>query len=158
MAIQIDAHLIKPNIPCPRYAFWDNDRISIRSAEIAHMLWNKASPHDRWFQLGQKSKYGLEIVRGKSVTSGTKGSAMRLACAATSVFYRYQTGYRFGTHYDDSVVEDPEEGTVSEYTILIYLNGEYDLDLSVARPSSTQSQSRLHPQDQQDHEKNPQVM
>ncbi|KAF9308346.1 hypothetical protein BG006_005468, partial [Podila minutissima] len=51
MAIQINAQWMNPNIPCPRYAFQDNDWISIRSDEIAQMLWNKASPHDHWFEL-----------------------------------------------------------------------------------------------------------
>ena len=47
-------------------------------------------------------------------------------------FYRYQQGQSFGAHYDESVVEqDPsDEGeAVSEYTVLIYLNGERDSDL-----------------------------
>jgi len=42
--------------------------------------------------------------------------------------YRYQNGQSFGTHYDESIT-DPEDGTVSEYTVLIYLNGERDSDL-----------------------------
>ncbi|KAF9271115.1 hypothetical protein BGZ74_006477, partial [Mortierella antarctica] len=41
----------------------------------------------------------------------------------------YQTVQSFGTHYNESMVEDSEEGTVSEYTVLIYLNGECDSDL-----------------------------
>ena len=47
-------------------------------------------------------------------------------------FYRYQEGQSFGAHYDESVVEkDPnDEGdAVSEYTVLIYLNGDRDSDL-----------------------------
>ncbi|KAF9283055.1 hypothetical protein BGZ74_001992 [Mortierella antarctica] len=108
MAIQIDAHPRKPNIPRPGYAFRDNDRISIRSPEFAQMLWNKAGLRDRWFEVWQNPKYGLETVHGESV---------------------YQTGQSFGAHCDESVVEDPEEGTVSEYTVLIYLNGERDSDL-----------------------------
>ncbi|KAF9326926.1 hypothetical protein BG006_009716, partial [Podila minutissima] len=132
MAIQIDAHPRKPNIPRPGYAFRDNDRISICSTEFAQMLWNKAGLRDRWFELWQNPKYGLETVHGESVTSGTRNNKrIRHAVGLSSNirFYRYQTGQSFGAHYDESVVEDPEEGTVSEYTVLIYLNGERDSDL-----------------------------
>ncbi|KAG0025699.1 hypothetical protein BGZ82_009885 [Podila clonocystis] len=132
MATQIDAHSRKPNIPRPGYAFRDNDRISIRSPEFAQMLWNKAGLCDRWFDLWQSPKYGLETVYGESVTSGTRNNKrVRHAVGLSSNirFYRYQTGQSFGAHYDESVVEDPEEGTVSEYTVLIYLNGERDSDL-----------------------------
>jgi hypothetical protein len=45
--------------------------------------------------------------------------------------YRYQQGQSFGAHYDESVEEKDDEGNdvVSEYTVLIYLNGEQDSDL-----------------------------
>ncbi|KAF9384952.1 hypothetical protein CPB97_005249 [Podila verticillata] len=96
------------------------------------MLWNKAGLRDRWFELWQSPKYGLETVHGESVTSGTRtNKRIRHAVGLSSNirFYRYQTGQSFGAHYDEAVVEDPEEGTISEYTVLIYLNGERDSDL-----------------------------
>lgn len=45
--------------------------------------------------------------------------------------YRYQQGQSFGAHYDESVIEKDDAGNdvVSEYTVLIYLNGERDSDL-----------------------------
>ncbi|KAF9276427.1 hypothetical protein BGZ74_003645 [Mortierella antarctica] len=113
MAIQIDAHPRKPNIPRPGYAFQNNDRISIRSPEFAQMLWNKSGLRDRWFELTRSNKRIRHAVG--------LGSNIR--------FYRYQIGQSFGAQYDESVVEDPEEGTVSEYTTLIYLNDKRDSDL-----------------------------
>ncbi|KAF9425685.1 hypothetical protein BGZ94_007308 [Podila epigama] len=132
MKVQIDAYPRKPNIPRPGYAFRDNDRIAIQSPEFASMLWNKAGLRDRWFELWQHPKYGLETAQGECITSGTRNiKRVRHAVGLSSNirFYRYQTGQSFGAHYDESVIEDAEQGTVSEYTVLIYLNGERDSDL-----------------------------
>ncbi|KAF9193311.1 hypothetical protein BGZ50_007572 [Haplosporangium sp. Z 11] len=134
MKVQIDdkidpANPPKPRVPKPGYAFRDNDRIQLDSVEFASMIWNKCGLRDRWQELWMHPKHGLESVQGLSITSGTRNNKRARHAVGLSRnirFYRYRQGQSFGAHYDESVTED---GTVSEYTVLIYLNGEGDSDL-----------------------------
>ncbi|KAK3842549.1 MAG: hypothetical protein J3R72DRAFT_367921 [Linnemannia gamsii] len=114
MKIQIDDKLdpTKPrpvNVPRPGYAFRDNDRIQFDSPEFAAMIWNKCGLRDR---NNKRIRHAVGLSRN-----------IRM--------YRYQQGQSFGAHYDESVDEKDDEGNdvVSEYTVLIYLNGERDSDL-----------------------------
>ncbi|KAI1300991.1 hypothetical protein EDD11_005890 [Mortierella claussenii] len=139
MKVQIDDKIdpTKPrprNVPRPGYAFRDNDRIQFQSEEFASMLWNKCGLRDRWTELWQHPKWGLESVHGESITSGPRNKKRTRHAVGLSRnirFYRYQTGQSFGAHYDESVIDTSESlgETVSEYTVLIYLNGERDSDL-----------------------------
>lgn len=45
-----------------------------------------------------------------------------MACNSNIRIYRYAVGQRFGKHIDESV--DDENGLTSQWTVLIYLNGE----------------------------------
>ncbi|KAF9571649.1 hypothetical protein EC968_000317 [Mortierella alpina] len=140
MKIQIDDKLDptqprKPPVPRPGYAFRDNDRIQLDSKDFAAMVWNKCGLRDRWTELWEHPKWGLETVQGECITSGPRNNRRvrhAVGLSRNIRFYRYQKGQSFGAHYDESVVEkDPnDEGdAVSEYTVLIYLNGERDSDL-----------------------------
>ncbi|KAG0226927.1 hypothetical protein B0O80DRAFT_502598 [Mortierella sp. GBAus27b] len=139
MKVQIDDKLdpSKPRpkpVPRPGYAFRDNDRIQFESHEFAAMLWNKCGLRDRWTELWLHPKWGLETAQGESITSGTRNNKRIRHAVGLSKnirLYRYQTGQSFGAHYDESVTDSTEDGdeTVSEYTVLIYLNGEKDSDL-----------------------------
>ncbi|KAK3827859.1 MAG: hypothetical protein J3Q66DRAFT_276018 [Benniella sp.] len=139
MKVQIDDKIdpTKPRpkpVPRPGYAFRDNDRIQFESREFAAMLWNKCGLRDRWTELWNHPKWGLESVHGESITSGPRNNKrVRYAVGLSRNIrlYRYQTGQSFGAHYDESVTDSSEEDgeTVSEYTVLIYLNGESDSDL-----------------------------
>ncbi|KAG0024322.1 hypothetical protein BGZ80_004284 [Entomortierella chlamydospora] len=138
MKAQIDDKIdpTKPRprpVPRPGYAFRDNDRIQFQSEEFASMLWNKCGFRDRWTELWQHPKWGLESVQGESITSGTRNNKRvrhAVGLSRNIRFYRYQKGQSFGAHYDESVIDTTEEGeTISEYTVLIYLNGERDSDL-----------------------------
>ncbi|KAF9129000.1 hypothetical protein BGW39_004570 [Mortierella sp. 14UC] len=139
MKIQIDDKLdpTKPRpvkIPRPGYAFRDNDRIQFDSPEFAAMIWNKCGLRDRWKELWEHPKWGLETVQGESITSGTRNNKRirhAVGLSRNIRMYRYQQGQSFGAHYDESVDEKDDEGNdvVSEYTVLIYLNGERDSDL-----------------------------
>ncbi|KAF9913071.1 hypothetical protein BX616_010177 [Lobosporangium transversale] len=139
MKIQIDDKIdpTKPRprpVPKPGYAFRDNDRIQFQSEEFASMLWNKCGLRDRWTELWQHPKYGLESVHGESITSGPRNKKRVRHAVGLSHnirMYRYQTGQSFGPHYDESVtdISDQLGETVSEYTVLIYLNGERDSEL-----------------------------
>ncbi|KAG0204373.1 hypothetical protein BGX28_003693 [Mortierella sp. GBA30] len=125
----------KPPVPRPGYAFRDNDRIQFDSKEFAAMLWNKCGLRDRWSELWEHPKWGLTTVQGESINSGPRNNKRIRRAVGLSRnirFYRYQEGQSFGAHYDESVIEqDTDNGdtTVSEYTVLIYLNGERDSDL-----------------------------
>lgn len=44
-----------------------------------------------------------------------------MACNANIRVYRYAAGQRFGKHVDESV--EDEHGNISQWTVLIYLNG-----------------------------------
>ncbi|KAF9202883.1 hypothetical protein BGZ49_006998 [Haplosporangium sp. Z 27] len=139
MKVQIDDKIdpSKPRprpVPRPGYAFRDNDRIQFDSEEFAGMLWNKCGLRDRWTELWQHPKWGLESVHGESITSGPRNNKRvrhAVGLSRNIRFYRYQTGQSFGAHYDESVEHTSEDGeeTISEYTVLIYLNGERDSDL-----------------------------
>ncbi|KAG0268328.1 hypothetical protein BGZ95_002507 [Linnemannia exigua] len=139
MKIQIDDKLdpTKPRpvkVPRPGYAFRDNDRIQFDSPEFAAMIWNKCGLRDRWKELWEHPKWGLETVQGESITSGTRNNKRirhAVGLSRNIRMYRYQQGQSFGAHYDESVDEKDDEGNdvVSEYTVLIYLNGERDSDL-----------------------------
>ncbi|KAI8605669.1 hypothetical protein EDD21DRAFT_299206 [Dissophora ornata] len=104
-------------VPRPGYAFRDNDRIQFQSLEFATMLWNN--------------------VHGEKITSGPRNNKRirhAVGLSRNIRLYRYQKGQSFGAHYDESVTDiagshDGETETVSEYTVLIYLNGEKDSDL-----------------------------
>ncbi|KAF9437950.1 hypothetical protein BGZ76_010404 [Entomortierella beljakovae] len=139
MKVQIDDKIdpSKPRprpVPRPGYAFRDNDRIQFNSADFANMLWNKCGLRDRWTELWMHPKWGLESVQGESITSETRNNKRirhAVGLSRNIRLYRYQQGQSFGAHYDESVeeiIEDNEE-TISEYTVLIYLNGEKDSDL-----------------------------
>ncbi|KAG0278811.1 hypothetical protein BGZ96_002240 [Linnemannia gamsii] len=139
MKYQIDDKLdpTKPrpvNVPRPGYAFRDNDRIQFDSPEFASMVWNKCGLRDRWKELWEHPKYGLETTQGESITSGARNNKRirhAVGLSRNIRMYRYQQGQSFGAHYDESVEEKDDEGNdvVSEYTVLIYLNGERDSDL-----------------------------
>ncbi|KAG0203793.1 hypothetical protein BGX33_008900 [Mortierella sp. NVP41] len=139
MKIQIDDKLdpTKPRpvkVPRPGYAFRDNDRIQFDSPEFAAMVWNKCGLRDRWKELWEHPKWGLETVQGQSITSGTRNNRRirhAVGLSRNIRMYRYQQEQSFGAHYDESVEETDDEGNtvVSEYTVLIYLNGERDSDL-----------------------------
>jgi hypothetical protein len=139
MKVQIDDKIdpAKPRpkpVPRPGYAFRDNDRIQFKSREFAAMLWNKCGLRDRWTELWDHPKWGLESVHGETITSGPRNNKRvrhAVGLSRNIRLYRYQTGQSFGAHYDESVTDSSEEGgeTVSEYTVLIYLNGESDSDL-----------------------------
>ncbi|KAI7817036.1 hypothetical protein BC939DRAFT_467203 [Gamsiella multidivaricata] len=139
MKVQIDDKL-DPLTPRPRptprpgYAFRDNDRIQFHSPEFASMLWNKCGLRDRWTELWLHPKFGLESVQGECIASGPKNNKRARHAVGLSRnirLYRYQKGQSFGAHYDESVMDRTEElgETISEYTVLIYLNGERDSDL-----------------------------
>lgn len=72
MKVQIDDKIdpTRPRprpVPRPGYAFRDNDRIQFESEEFAGMLWNKCGLRDRWTELWQHPKWGLESVHGESI-------------------------------------------------------------------------------------------
>ncbi|KAG0308386.1 hypothetical protein BGZ99_001165 [Dissophora globulifera] len=150
MKVQIDDKIdpSKPRVrpvPRPGYAFRDNDRIQFQSRDFATMLWNKCGLRDRWTELWQHPKTGLDALYGDSVAITDRGMSGRhqpkarirraVGLSRNIRMYRYQNGQSFGAHYDESVTDmnDDEEGdgqeTVSEYTVLIYLNGDKDSDL-----------------------------
>ncbi|KAF9331446.1 hypothetical protein BG006_005705 [Podila minutissima] len=101
--------------PSSGYTFQDNDQISIHSPKFAHMLWHKTGLRNRWFETS-RPRNNKRILHAVGLSSNIR-------------FYQYTASQSFGAHYGESVVEDLEEGTVSEYTALIYFNGERDSDL-----------------------------
>ncbi|KAG0353420.1 hypothetical protein BG005_007291 [Podila minutissima] len=81
----------------------------------------------------RKVKFALfpvipEGLLPSSVARNNKRILHAVGLSSNIRFYQYTTGQSFGAHYGEFVVEDLEEGTVSEYTALIYLNGERDSD------------------------------
>ncbi|KAG0229649.1 hypothetical protein BGW42_001410 [Actinomortierella wolfii] len=117
----------------PGYAYRDNDRFSFHSQEFADMLWHKVGLAKLWERLWSGPS-GLETTHKLFVTSPgkTKNSPARIRSAVglspNIRFYRYQSGQSFGAHYDDSI-EDEIQQTKSEYTVLVYLNGDQMSDL-----------------------------
>ncbi|CAK4072874.1 unnamed protein product [Aphanomyces euteiches] len=83
------------------YAFRDNDRLLLKSPELAAQIWHRLEPF-------------LPDHLSNAV-----------GCNPAIKFYRYRTGQAFGCHVDESVV-DPDTKLVSQYTVLIYLNDAND--------------------------------
>lgn len=50
-----------------------------------------------------------------------RGCRKAVACNANIRVYKYAAGQRFGKHVDESV--EDENGNISQWTVLIYLNG-----------------------------------
>ncbi|ETW07471.1 hypothetical protein H310_01981 [Aphanomyces invadans] len=86
------------------YAFRDNDRLLLRSPQLAAQLWERLHPF-------------LPPSLEKAV-----------GCNPAIKFYRYRTGQAFGCHVDESVV-DELTSTESRYTLLVYLNDSADSGL-----------------------------
>ncbi|KAG0254728.1 hypothetical protein DFQ27_006705 [Actinomortierella ambigua] len=118
----------------PGYAYRDNDRFSFHSPTFADMVWHKVGLAKMWDSLWTAPGGGLETVHKLSITSPgkTKNSPPRtrrtVGLSPNIRFYRYRSGQSFGAHYDDSI-EDEQQRTKSEYTVLIYLNGDQSSDL-----------------------------
>ncbi|KAF9095936.1 hypothetical protein BGX29_008800 [Mortierella sp. GBA35] len=116
MKVQIDDKLdpTKPRpvkVPRPGYAFRDNDRIQFDSPEFAAMVWNKCGLRDRWKELWEHPKWGLETVQGQSITSGTRNNRRirhAVGLSRNIRMYRYQQEQSFGAHYDESTVFYPK--------------------------------------------------
>ncbi|KAF3781556.1 hypothetical protein EJ110_NYTH36673 [Nymphaea thermarum] len=87
--------------PAKGEAYRDNDRISVQDPILAEKIWK--SGLDKLFN-------GIE-VQGR-VAVGLNPNIR---------FYRYKVGQRFGPHIDESI--DLEGGHSTEYTLLVYLNG-----------------------------------
>ncbi|KAK7054984.1 hypothetical protein VNI00_003447 [Paramarasmius palmivorus] len=83
-----------------------NYRFSVQSSEFAQILFSLLVPH-----LPELSTDG--------------GKMKPVACNSNIRMYKYTPAQYFGPHYDDSV-NDPLNGTHSEWTILIYLTGVED--------------------------------
>ncbi|CAG8557735.1 134_t:CDS:2 [Paraglomus brasilianum] len=106
----VPLELANPNgIPKKGEAYRDNDRFSIDDAGFADILYQKTGLKDLVSQWKPKT-------RSKTVTVSKLNSNIRI--------YRYRVGQKFGVHYDDSVRDTV--GMTSEWTLLIYLNGEVD--------------------------------
>jgi hypothetical protein len=84
-------------------AYRDNDRFSIEDIKFSQELYNS----------------GLNSLVSNWSSTLTKKSAVGLN--PNIRIYKYSTGQKFGQHYDDSVHDSL--GRISEWTLLIYLNG-----------------------------------
>ncbi|ORX52279.1 hypothetical protein DM01DRAFT_350494 [Hesseltinella vesiculosa] len=92
-------------VPKPGEAFRSNDRQSLQSSALANQLW----------QLG--------LARVCTSQQGIAGSRQPCGLNSNIRIYRYRPGQRFEAHYDDSVKDDIT-GYWTEWTLLIYLNGD----------------------------------
>ncbi|KAI9308202.1 hypothetical protein BJ944DRAFT_260711 [Cunninghamella echinulata] len=99
---------IPPNslIPKSGEAFRSNDRQSLKSKELADILWRMG--------LSQLCVQQPDFFQA---------SLPRKPCGLNSNIriYRYQLGQKFEAHYDDSVKDDIT-GLWTDWTLLIYLN------------------------------------
>lgn len=77
----------------------DNGRISLHSPEVAAAVFARVGPF----------------------VPAEMGGRTAVACNSNIRLYRYAVGQRFGKHIDESV--EDENGHVSLWTVLIYLNG-----------------------------------
>ncbi|KAF9973963.1 hypothetical protein BGZ73_002775 [Actinomortierella ambigua] len=135
----------------PGYAYRDNDRFSFHSQEFADMLWHKVGLAKLWERLWT-GPGGLETMLKLSIISPgkTKNSPPRIRHAVglspNIRFYRYRSGQSFGAHYDESN-EDERLRTKSEYTVLVYLNGDQSSNLvggeTVFYPSGQKKKKRV---------------
>ncbi|CAG8520959.1 17326_t:CDS:2, partial [Acaulospora morrowiae] len=105
---------LEQTVPNKGEAFRNNDRFSIENPKFAESLYqsglNSLVSHWKSFVSTKKSVVGLN-------------SNIRI--------YKYSTGQQFGQHYDDFAKDSL--GRMSEWTLLIYLNGghnEVDVPLS----------------------------
>ncbi|KAF0689798.1 Aste57867_18786 [Aphanomyces stellatus] len=85
------------------YAHRDNDRLLLKSPDLAAQLWHRLQP----------------FLPSSLDLAGAVG------CNPAIKFYRYRTNQSFGCHVDESVV-DPDTKLVSRYTLLVYLNDASD--------------------------------
>ncbi|KAI8059512.1 hypothetical protein BC940DRAFT_313604 [Gongronella butleri] len=94
-------------VPKPGEAFRSNDRQSMQSPVLAKLLW----------QLG--------VARACEHEGIVAASGPRTPCGLNSNIriYRYRPGQRFEAHYDDTVKDDVT-GYWTDWTLLIYLNGD----------------------------------
>ncbi|RIA82421.1 hypothetical protein C1645_797916 [Glomus cerebriforme] len=90
-------------IPKKGEAYRDNDRFSIEDIKFSEILYNS----------------GLNSLVSNWSSTLTKKPAVGLN--PNIRIYKYSTGQKFGQHYDDSVQDSL--GRISEWTLLIYLNG-----------------------------------
>lgn len=99
-----------------------NYRINIQSPSFAEALFSVFSPHLPNFPLPES-----RVPRKANSKPDGSAIAARPAHSFNSNIrmYKYTEGQHFGSHYDDSVT-DPETGTHSEWTLLIYLSGKED--------------------------------
>ncbi|KAI8366063.1 uncharacterized protein BYT42DRAFT_588773 [Radiomyces spectabilis] len=96
-----------PTIPKPGEAFRSNDRQSFVNEELAQQLWKAG--------LQQACEHpGITTVSLPRRPAGLN-SNLRI--------YRYRPQQRFECHYDDSV-QDKTTGLWTDWTLLIYLNGD----------------------------------
>eukprot|EP00904_Undaria_pinnatifida_P001436 jgi/Undpi1/11293/HiC_scaffold_30.g13591.m1 len=77
----------------------DNGRITLHSPQVAAAL----------------------FARVGSFVPSEMGRRKAVACNANIRVYKYAAGQRFGKHVDESV--EDENGNISQWTVLIYLNG-----------------------------------
>eukprot|EP00752_Nemacystus_decipiens_P006455 g5813.t1 len=77
----------------------DNGRISLHSPEVAAALFARVAPF----------------------VPAEMGARKAVACNSNIRIYRYAVGQRFGRHIDESV--EDENGHLSQWTVLVYLNG-----------------------------------
>lgn len=106
-----DTHLSPQTVPTTirrGEAYRNNDRQSQHNPELAEMIW----------------RLGLDQVCA-SHDGIHSVSSPRRPCGLNSNLriYRYKPGQRFEAHYDDSV-KDTTTGHWTDWTLLIYLNGD----------------------------------
>ncbi|CAM9907640.1 unnamed protein product [Laminaria digitata] len=80
----------------------DNGRITLHSPQVAAALFARVGS---FVPAEMGGRYGASPV----------------SCNANIRVYRYAAGQRFGKHVDESV--EDENGNISQWTVLIYLNG-----------------------------------
>ncbi|ORZ00265.1 hypothetical protein BCR43DRAFT_484919 [Syncephalastrum racemosum] len=97
-----------PAIPKPGEAFRSNDRQSIQDSAFADLLW----------QLGMS-----EVCQQTPGIADVSLPRKPVGLNSNIRVYRYRTGQRFEGHYDDAV-QDKERGLWTDWTLLIYLNGD----------------------------------
>ena len=94
------------------YASRDNDRIHWVDAGLARRVWECTGLASMMAEVSAPFTGSTHTLRAVGLNTGWR-------------LYRYKQGQHFGAHYDDSVECPDFPGAVSLYTMLVYLNDDF---------------------------------
>eukprot|EP00903_Cladosiphon_okamuranus_P008774 g8405.t1 len=94
----------------------DNGRITLHSPEVAAAVFERVGPF----------------------VPAEMGGRKAVACNSNIRIYRYAVGQRFGKHIDESV--EDENGHLSQWTVLVYLNGGQGAGGSAGKSGSSEGE------------------